>query len=144
MRIKDRRLRNFGPMMFFTRLFGALFIVFSTYNPTGWSLWHWFEHGWPRDWTLLLPLASLYIVAYVLLILAAFRALRPSGVALVIALLGSIVWLLVDAGIVPLSNGGDLSIILLYMGGGLLAIGVSWASAWVMLTGQVIVDNLSQ
>ena len=24
--------------MFFTRLFGALFIVFSTYNPTGWSL----------------------------------------------------------------------------------------------------------
>jgi hypothetical protein len=144
MRVKDRRLRNFGPMMFFTRLSGVLFIVFSTYNPTGWSLWHWFEHNWPRDWTLLLPLASLYLVAYVLLILAALRSLRAGGVLLVIALLGSIVWLLVDAGIVPLSNGGDLSIILLYMGGSLLAIGVSWASAWVMLTGQVIVDNLSE
>ncbi len=144
MRVKDRSFRNFGPLMFLTRLFGVLFIVFSTYNPTGWSLWHWFEHAWPRDWTLLLPLASLYLVAYVLLILAAFRALRPSGVALVTALLGSIAWVLVDAGIVPLNNGGDLSIILLYMGGGLLAIGVSWASAWVMLTGQVIVDNLTR
>jgi hypothetical protein len=143
-RVIDRSLRNFGLLMFLTRLFGVLFIVFSTYNPTGWSLWHWFEHGWPRDWTLLLPLGLLYVVAYVLLTLAAFRALRPSGVALVIAFLGSIVWVLVDAAIVPLNNGGDLAVILLYMSGAVLAIGVSWASAWVMLTGQVIVDDLTR
>jgi hypothetical protein len=144
MRVKDRRLRNFGPLMFLARLFGVLFIVFSTYNPTGWSLWHWFQNAWPRDWTLLLPLASLYLVAYVLLVLAAFRALRPSGVALTTAFLGSIVWVLVDVGIVPLNDGADLAIIVLYMSGALLAIGVSWASAWVMLTGQVIVDDLTR
>jgi hypothetical protein len=143
-RLKDRSLRNFGLAMFLTRLFGVLFIVFSTYNPTGWSLSHWFEHAWPRDWTLLLPLALFYAVTYVLLILSAFRALRPSGIALVIAFLGSIVWVLVDAAVVPLETPADLAIIILYMAGGLLAIGVSWASAWVMLTGQVIVDDLTR
>ena len=144
MRVIDRSFRNFGPLMFLTRVFGVMFIVFSTYNTTGWSLWHWFERDWPRDWTLLLPIALLYLVAYVLLILAAFRALRPSGVALVVAFLGALVWVLIDAGVVPLRDSSDLAVILLYMSGGLLAIGVSWASAWVMLTGQVIVDNLTR
>jgi hypothetical protein len=143
LRVNKRRLRNFGLSMFLTRLFGVLFIVFSTSNPTGWSLWHWFASGWPRDWMLLLPIAALYLVIYVLLTKAAFRALRPSGVALTIALLGAIAWVLVDARIVPLESIGDLSIIVLYMAGGLLAVGVSWASAWVMLTGQVITDDLT-
>jgi hypothetical protein len=129
--------------MFLTRLFGVLFVVFSTYNPSGWSIWHWFENAWPRDWTLLLPLALLYVVAYILLTLAAYRALRPSGIALALSFIGSVVWVLVDAGLVPLKEEGDFAIILLYTGGALLAVGVSWASAWVMLTGQVIVDNLT-
>src|SRR5436309_12925118 len=140
MRVTDRSLRNFGPLMFLTRLFGVLFIVFSTYNPTGWSLWHWFENAWPRDWTLLVPIAALYVVIYVILIRAAYRSLRPSGIALAVALLGSIAWVLIDADIVPLDSIGDLGVVLLYVGGGALAIGMTWNFLWLRLTGQVIVD----
>jgi hypothetical protein len=130
--------------MFFSRLFGVLFMVFSTYNPTGWSLWHWFGTGWPRDWTLLLPLSAAYLVAYVIIVRAAYRSLRPSGMALTIALIGSIVWVLVDAGVVPLENAGNLGIVLLYGAGALLAVGMTWNFLWLRLTGQVIVDDLTR
>jgi hypothetical protein len=143
-RLEEYNLRNFGPSMLFTRLFGVLFVVFSTYNPTGWSLWHWFANAWPRDWTLLVPIAALYVVIYVILIRAAYRSLRPSGIALAVALLGSIAWVLIDADIVPLDSVGDLGVVLLYVGGGALAIGMTWNFLWLRLTGQVIVDDLTQ
>ena len=144
MRLQEYNLRNFRPSMFLARLFGVLFVVFSTYNPTGWSLWHWFENAWPRDWTLLVPIGVLYVVVYVILVRAAYRSLRPSGIALAIALLGSIVWVLVDAGIVALDSMGDLGVVLLYMAGGAIAIGMTWNFLWLRLTGQVIVDDLTQ
>jgi len=137
-------LRNFGPSLFFTRLFGVLFVILSTYNPSGWSLWHWFGTGWSRDWTLILPVTVVYLVTYVILVRAAYRSLRPSGIALTIALLGSIVWVLVDADIVPLDNAGDLGIVLLYGAGALLAIGMTWNFLWLRLTGQVIIDDLTR
>jgi hypothetical protein len=130
--------------MFFTRLFGVFFLVFSTYNPTGWSLWHWFAAAWPRDWTLIVPVTVLYGVAYFLLVRAAYRSLRPSGVALATALTGSIIWVLFDAGIVPLDNVADLAVVLLYGGGTVLAIGMTWNFLWLRLTGQVIIDDLTR
>jgi hypothetical protein len=143
-RLEEYNTRNFRPSMFLTRLFGVLFVIFSTYNPTGWSLLHWLANAWPRDWTLLVPIGVLYAVIYFLLIRAAYRSLRPSGIALAIALLGSIVWVLVDAGIVPLDSAGDLGVVLLYMAGGAMAIGMTWNFLWLRLTGQVIIDDLTR
>jgi len=142
--ITPGRLRIFGLAMFLTRLFGALFLVFSTYNPSGWSLWHWYQTGWPAEWTLLLPISVVWLVVYILLWRAAYRALRPSGLALTTALIGSLVWVLVDTGIVPLNVPGDLVIIVLYMSGGVLTAGVTWSSAWATLTGQVITNDLTR
>lgn len=143
MRIRHPKLRNFGLTMFTTRLLGALFLVMSTYNASGYSLIHWIQTRGPNDWLLLLPISCLYIITYILLMRVTIRQLRAPGIALTVALLGSIAYVLVDAGIIPLQDGADLLPILLYMFGGLIAIGICWASAWVMLTGQVSVDNLN-
>lgn len=143
MRIRHPKPRNFGLTMFMTRLLGALFLVLSTYNASGYSLIHWIQTRGPQDWLLLLPIACLYAVAYILVLRVTVRQLRGPGIALSVALLGSIAYVLVDAGIIPLQDGGDLLPILLYMFGGLIAIGICWSSAWVMLTGQVSVDNLN-
>lgn len=143
MRIRHPSVRNFGVTMFTTRLLGALFLVMSTYNASGYSLLHWVSERWSQDWTVQLPIITLYVVIYLLLVRVTVRQLRPPGIALTIALLGSLAYFLVDAGIVPLEDGRDLLPILLYMLGGLIAVGLCWASAWVMLTGQVSVDNLN-
>ena len=143
MRIRHPQPRNFGLTMFLTRLFGALFLVLSTYNASGYSLIHWFQTRGPQDWLLLLPITCLYVITYIVLLRITVRHLRGPGIALTVALLGSIAYVLVDAGIIPLEDGNDLMPILLYMFGGLIAIGICWASAWVMLTGQVSIDNLN-
>ncbi len=129
--------------MFLTRLLGPLFLVLSTYNPSGGSLWHWTRAAWPEDWLLLLPVILGYLIVYVLALRITYRSLRVPGIGLTIAMIGSVVWVAVYSGLVPLVDGRDLGIILLYMFGGLLAVGLCWSSAYLMITGQVSVNNLT-
>jgi len=142
-RIRRSRPRNFGLSMLTTRLLGALFLVLSTYNASGYSLLHWVGERWSQDWLVQLPILCFYAIVYALLLRVTVRQLRGPGIALTVAALGALAYLLVDVGIVPLEDGADLLPILLYMFGGLIAVGICWASAWVMLTGQVSVDNLN-
>lgn len=143
MRITRPRPRNFGLVMFLTRLSGTLFLVLSTYNLSGYSLVHWIEVRWSLDWMLLMPLVAFYIILYFLLLRVTLRALRPWGILFAISFLGSLAYALVDADIVPLRDTQDLATITLYMFGSLMGIGICWASAWVMVTGQVSVDNVT-
>lgn len=141
--ILKNRSRNFSPAMFFVRLFGVLFFVTSTYNFSGYSLWHWIQRSWPEQWMLILPVAFVEVVILVLLARTTLRSLRPAGIALTVALMGSAVWVLADNGLINIDSGRKIGVMALYMTGGVLAVGVSWASAWVRLTGQVIVDSLN-
>jgi hypothetical protein len=138
------RYRRFNFWAFLIRLFAALFIVFSTYNPSGISYYHWLVETWPRDWMLQVPILPLYLLAYGLLLRATFRGLRPIGIILTIALMAAIVWLLLDTGVIRLASAGDLGVILLCMLAGLLAAGVSWMRIWTRLTGQALYDDLTQ
>ena len=138
------KYRRFDFSAFLIRLFAALFIVFSTYNPSGFSYYHWVVDTWPRDWQLQVPILPLYLVAYGLLLRATFRGLRPIGIVLTITLMGTIVWLLIDTGAIRLASASDLGRILLCMLAGLLAAGVSWMRIWTRLTGQALYDDLTQ
>jgi hypothetical protein len=129
--------------MFLTRLLGALFLVLSTYNASGYSLVHWIGESWTRAWLLQLPIVTAYVILYMVLLRVTLRQLRAPGMFLATAFLGALAYVLVDSGALPLKDGRDLLPVLLYMLGGLIAIGICWASAWVMLTGQVSVDNLN-
>lgn len=130
-------LRTFSPSAVAVRVCVALFIVLSTYNPSGASYVHWVLDRWPQDWMLLVPIALVYGAVYFFLARTTVRALRVIGIGLTIALLGSIVWLLLDLGVLVLSGPADVATLLLYMFGGLLAVGMSWLPIWTLLTGQV-------
>jgi hypothetical protein len=125
------------------RLCGTLFMVLSTYNPTGWSFVHWVRSDFPGQWLLQLPCLTFYALGYILLFRAMFRSLRLGGIGMTVALEGTLVWVLADAGLVTLDSAGDLATVALYMLGGLFAVGMSWIPIWTGLTGQVSVDNLN-
>lgn len=137
------RLGRFEFLPVFVRLAITLFVVFSTYNPTGWSYLHWVESAWSRDWMLQLPLLPVYLFAYIWFLRATIRALRYTGIALTVSFLSAIAWVLNEAGLVPLRDAGDVGLVALYVFAGLLGIGVTWMQFWVILTGQVSVDNLT-
>jgi hypothetical protein len=136
--------RTFGPSAAAARLCVALFAVLSTYNPSGASYVHWLLDRWPQDWMLQVPVAVVYGFIYYFLIRAALRALRPAGIGLTIAVLGSIVWVLLDLGALVISGPGDVATLILYMFGALLAVGMSWMRIWTLLTGQVPVETIDR
>jgi hypothetical protein len=134
--------RTFSPSAVAVRLCVTLFAVLSTYNPSGASYVHWLLDRWPQDWMLLLPVAVAYASVYYILIRATLRALRPAGIGLTIAVLGSIVWVLLDLGVLVISGPGHVATLILYMFGALLAVGMSWMRIWTLLTGQVPVEAI--
>lgn len=144
MRVGKARLHNFGIAMLLARLSGMLFIVFSTYNISGYSIWHWFLRRWADDWMMLLPIIVAYVIVYVLLVIQTYRSLGAAGIALALAFVGSIIWFLVDTRLVVLKDIGDVGVAVLYMTGSVLGIGIVWAAAWLTLTGQFSVDDLTR
>jgi hypothetical protein len=143
-RARPKKLRQFRTLSFLIRACATLFLVFSTYNPSGLSYVHWLEASWPADWTLQVAAAIGYAVVYALLLRTTVRAIRITGIALVTALLGAIVWVLLDAGVLSIEGVDDLAVILLYMFGTLLAVGISWMRLYILFFGQVSVDRLDR
>ena len=93
---------------------------------------------------LLLPIAVVYGFVYFFLAQTTVRALHVIGIGLTVAVLGSIVWVLVDIGVLVLSGPGDFATLLLYMFGALLTVGMCWTPIWTLLTGQVAVDAVDR
>jgi hypothetical protein len=143
-RARPKKLRQFRVLSFLIRTCATLFLAFSTYNPSGISYVHWLEASWPEDWPLQTAVAIAYVIVYALLLRTTVRAIRITGIALVTALLGAMVWVLIDAGVVTIEGVDDLAIILLYMFGILLAVGISWMRLYILFFGQVSVDRLDR
>src|SRR5216683_574548 len=79
----------------------ALFGVYATYNPSGYSYYHWImREGGLVSLRVLVGIAL--VIFYVVYIRATFRSLGPIGMALATALFGSIAWLLAQWRIVDL------------------------------------------
>lgn len=144
MRARPKKLRQFRLLSFLIRVCATLFVVLSTYNPSGVSYVHWLSRAWPQDWLLQVPVGVVYLLVYYILIRTTVRAIRITGIVLVTALLASAVWVMMDAGIIAIRDVDDLATILLYMLGVLFAIGISWMRVFILITGQVSVDRLDR
>ena len=131
------RISWFGVLV---RLLAALSLVLLTYNPTGHSFYHWAM----RDFANLIALkafsGALLLVGWVICIRAALTSLGAGGLVLSALVLGTLVWLLTDYGILDPDRPSLLSWISLIMIGIILGIGLSWSLLRTRVTGQVEVD----
>jgi hypothetical protein len=128
---------------FLIRFVLATGLVLATYNPSGYSFVAWFRDGWSAG-TLGAPhyfVAVLLLIGWVILLRATFNSLGALGLILGAALLGTLVWLLVDLGVLSGTSFTFYEWIVQICVGALLAIGLSWSHIWRRLTGQVDVDD---
>lgn len=140
-----RRVRD----SFLFRVILAFTIVFGSYNPSGYSLYHWVSssfsnHGFMGTITspFLILTTLLLIIGWMMLLHATMRSLGIIGLVLALAFFGVIFWLLVDLGWLSLNSLTVVQYVLLAIISMILAIGVSWAHFWRRLTGQVSVDRV--
>jgi len=121
-------------------LFGAV-LVFASYNPEGYSFYHWVIEHLPEITPLKAFAGIVLIIGYAIFIRATLRSLGAIGLALAVAFFGTLIWLLVDQGWLSLENQRVLSYVILIMLSAVLAIGLSWSHVRRRLTGQIDVDE---
>lgn len=128
----------------FLRLIFALVVVLLTFNPSGFSFFH-----WSRDAFLASSLGPLHVLAglallvgWVLFVQATRQSLGLLGIVLVGSLFAVLVWMLFFYDVVEESNGTALTWIVLIGVAVILTVGMCWAHVRRRLSGQAAVDEV--
>lgn len=138
-----RAAREFNVQGFVMRFLASLVLVVASYNPSKYSFWGWVTTARSADG--LGPehfvVGIILLIGWVILLAATQRSLGFFGLMLGGALLGGLVWLLVDIGWLNVNSLSQATWIGLVCVAALLAIGLSWSHVWRRMTGQFEVDS---
>jgi len=141
-------MKQFGLLGFFGRWLAALLLVGLSFNPSGYSFFHWALQQWPITEQDMLPLKALaglmLIIGYVIFLRATFRSIGILGIVLVVAVLASLVWLFVDLNWLVLESSEVISWICVLILSTILAVGISWSHIRRRLTGQLDADDVDE
>ena len=142
---KDTDTTGLTAIGFLWRFVAALVLVVVTYNPSGQSAFHWIKTDIAASdfGPLHLILLAVLAIGWVIYWVATWRALGSIGVSLAIVLLGAIIWLLFDIGLLESHSVTAITWISLICLSAVLAIGVSWSHIWRRVTGQFNVEDVN-
>ena len=126
------------------RVLASLVLVFLTWNAEGWSYYHWtIEPLIERTggFSAIKFLAgALLMTAWVVFLQATRRSIGIGGAALVAAICGGVIWLLISSGIVSANSGRGIARVVLIGLSVVLAVGMSWSHISRKVTGQADTD----
>lgn len=129
---------------FFLRLLLALVVVLVTFNPSGFSFFH-----WTRDAFLASNLGPLHLLAgialligWVLFVQATRQSLGLFGIVLVASLFAVVAWMLFFYDVLQNHSSAVLTWLILVGVAVVLTVGMSWAHLRRRLSGQATVDEV--
>ncbi len=127
---------------FFVRLFFALILVFATFNPSGYSFYHWMLTGLETGFEPLMAFSGIVLlIGWIVYIRATITSLGLIGLILAFAFFGTLLWMVIDWGIVPADSIQTITYIILSLLSMVLAIGMSWSHVRRRMSGQVDVNE---
>lgn len=135
---------RFGWKDFFYRLVFALLLVLASYNPEGLSYAHWALRDLSEFSALKALAGMLLLVGWVIYLRATLRSLGPVGLVLALAAFGSLVWLLIDIGLVNTGSARALTYLGIFVTSGVMAVGISWSHVRRRISGQLDTDDVDE
>jgi len=129
-------------MGMFLRWLFAFVLLTATYNPTQWSYVRWASENYQKQLSVAVLLGLLLLIGYIVYTRATIRSIGGFGMALVMAVVASMLWVLHDKGLLSLDNKDQnvwLGILAL---SAVLGIGLSWSHVRRHLSGQADIDGL--
>lgn len=131
---------------FALRFVFALVLVLGTYNPSGFSFYHWVASVVNNGDNIPLVGISgiLLAIGWVIYIRATIRSLGVIGVSLLVALFAFLIWAGIDMGMLNLDNPSAFAGILLVILALILAVGMSWSHIRRRISGQADMDDVGQ
>ena len=133
---------NFGFDSFIVRFVFALIVVFATYNPEGYSYYHWISADFATFSVLKAFVGVVLLIGWVILARATLGSLGALGIILAAAFFGLAIWLIIDVFGLSADNRRVITYIIEIMIACVLSIGVSWSHVRRRITGQVDTDEL--
>jgi hypothetical protein len=134
---------SFGIQRFVTRWLAAMFLVLATYNPSGYSYYHWVSALDIGNWMLKLLVAVVLAILYATFGLATRRSLGRLGIAAWLVFFAVVTWMMIDFGLIRIAGSGSVVTIALVDLANLLAIGLSWSYVRARLSGQADTNNVT-
>jgi hypothetical protein len=122
----------------------ALVLVFATYNPSGYSFYHWGIKQISDFSVLKLFVAIVLLIGWTVFVRATLRSLGAFGLFLAFAFFGTMIWLIVDVGIIPVDNIDVVLYLTLFIASAILTTGMTWSHIRRRLSGQVDMDDIDE
>jgi len=135
---------SFGWDSFIVRFIFAIVVVFSSYNPEGYSYYHWITEDLSAFNAVKAFIGVILIIGWVILIRATFGSLGAIGIMLAAAFFGLAIWLVIDVLGLSTDSFDVISYIIEIMLASVLSTGVSWSHVRRRFTGQVDTDELDR
>lgn len=119
---------------FLTRALWSLFLVYATYNPSGYSYYHWIL-DYSGNTVLKIFIGLLLLAIYTNLAIITWRAMGLLGLSVTLIIFVIFVWVL-DS-VIGLDGPGVLSIIICVFFASILALGLSTSYVKMRIGGTV-------
>jgi len=117
-------------------------LLAATYNPTQWNFVRWAIGNYQNMLSVTVLVGLILAIGYIILLRATLRSIGMFGMLLVLAIAGTLLWVLFDQGFINLTNptiNTWLGIIMMSL---VLAIGLSWSIVRRKISGQADVDDV--
>ncbi|WP_417206880.1 DUF6524 family protein [Antarctobacter sp.] len=131
-------------MSFFLRWLFAFVLLAATFNPTQWNFVRWASANFDSQMPVVVLLGLVLLIGYIIYLRATLRSIGLFGMALILALVGAILWVLIFYGLVDLSNPKLATWVGIFALSLVLGVGLSWSIIRRKLSGQVDMDDVEE
>jgi hypothetical protein len=131
-------------MGFVIRWIFAFVLLAATYNPTDWNYVRWSMANADTNLSVTVLLGLILFVGYIIYLRATLRSIGIFGMILILAVVGTLLWVLFDQGVISLDNPTVNTWIAIVALSIVLAVGLSWSIVRRKLTGQADMDDVDE
>lgn len=124
------------------RFLFALLLVLLSYNPSGYSYFHWVYNSFNHITPYLVIAGIILLIGWGIYITATLNSLGFIGILVLAALFGCLVWLFIYWGFLSVSDISTMAWIIEILLAALLAVGMCWSHFTRRMSGQVDVDEI--
>jgi Family of unknown function (DUF6524) len=135
-------IKSFNFFDFLVRLVLALLLVFLTYNPSGYSWYHWFSQSVDKFEPAIILAGLVLIIGWAIYLRSTARSLGMLGIMLAAAFFATLIWLMVDQGLLSVDNPTVFTYVVLVALSAVMATGISWSHIRRKMSGQLDVDDV--
>ena len=121
----------------------AFVLLAATYNPTPWNYVRWTMTNYEDRLSIAVLAGLILLIGYIIYLRATLRSIGLFGMLLVLAVAGTLIWVLFDQGLINLSNPTVNTWIGIAVLSVVLAIGLSWSIVRRTLSGQSDMDDVA-